>query len=143
MAHPHGGAVLGAPLCCRAIVIAALAVAGCGGGSGDGGGTTTAAASVVVPDLRGLSDAQALARICAAGLAPGTPSVIPGTEKHLSLAEINRRLRVVSSDPAAGASVPPRTRVSITLKSPSAGVAVSMIQSCDAVSSSPKTRTSG
>lgn len=121
-----------------ALVIAALAVAGCGGGSGDGGGASTAAAaSVAVPDLRGLSDTEALAQICAAGLAPGAPAVIPGTERNLSLAEINRRLRVVSSDPAAGTMVPPRTRVSITLKSPSAGVAVSMIQSCDAVSSPP------
>ncbi len=118
-----------------AIVIAALAVAGCGGGSGDGGGTSTAAASVVVPDLRGLSDTEALAQICAAGLAPGAPEVITGTEKNLSLAEINRRMRVVSSDPAAGATVPARTRVSVTLESPSAGVAVSIIQSCDAVSS--------
>ena len=117
-----------------AVLAAALSVTACGGGGGVDGGRSTTVASSVVPDLVGLRADQATARICAAGLAPGTPEVIPGRETNLTVAQINRRIRVVSSTPAAGAAVPPRTRVSVTLRSPSAGVVVAAVQSCDAVS---------
>ena len=120
-----------------AIVVAAVAVTACGGGSGGGGGASTTTASVVVPDLVGLNADDATARICAAGLAPGAPETIPGTEKNLTLAEINRRLRVVSSTPAPGATVPQRTRVTVTLKNPSNTTLVVAVQSCDAISAPP------
>ncbi len=46
------------------------------------------------------------ARICAAGLTPAQATVIGGSERNLPVAEINRRLVVVASLPAAGARVP-------------------------------------
>ncbi len=111
-----------------ALVLIALPLAGCG--AGGGGGTTVA--MVAVPDVSGLTGDDAVARLCAADLAIAPMRVIPGSATGLSLAQINRRTRAVSSRPAAGARVAVRTPVEVTLRSPAAEALVMRVPTCAA-----------
>ncbi len=99
-------------------------------------------ALVRVPDVSGLTSDGATARLCAVDLAIAPPRVIPGTETGLPVAEINRRLRAVSTRPAAGAGVPVRTAVEVTLTSPSAEALVMRAPTCSTLGAgSPSTAT--
>ncbi len=59
--------------------------------------------------------------------------MIPGTQTGLPVREVNRRLRAVSSRPAAGARVPVRTPVEVTVTSPSAEPLVLLTPTCSSL----------
>jgi hypothetical protein len=88
---------------------------------------------VSVPDVSGLTPDGATAALCAVDLAIAPTRVIPGTQTGLPVREVNRRLRAVSSRPAAGARVPVRTAVEVTVKSPSAEPLVLLTPTCSSL----------
>jgi hypothetical protein len=115
-----------------AVTVVALGAAACGGD--DGGGASTAAPTTTVPELAGLRPEAADAAVCAAGLDLAPPRVTTGTREGLTPAQIAARLRVVASEPAAGARVARGTPVTVTIASPAAGAVVLGVRSCESAS---------